>query len=134
MGVPHMLKAADAALRTDAEALALCRRARRLSQAKLRNRAYRAGRFGKRTGRFLPGLAGAIHAAGLTQKQLAAGSGVPRETLSRLETLRRRARLSTARASTKSSFNEVERGGHFAAWEEPELFSQEVRAAFRSMR
>ena len=31
-------------------------------------------------------------------------------------------------------FNEVERGGHFAAWEEPELFSQEVRAAFRSVR
>ena len=31
-------------------------------------------------------------------------------------------------------FNEVERGGHFAAWEEPKLFSDEVRAAFRSMR
>jgi pimeloyl-ACP methyl ester carboxylesterase len=31
-------------------------------------------------------------------------------------------------------FNEVERGGHFAAWEEPELFSSEVRAAFRSVR
>jgi pimeloyl-ACP methyl ester carboxylesterase len=31
-------------------------------------------------------------------------------------------------------FNEVERGGHFAAWEEPELFSTEVRAAFRSLR
>jgi pimeloyl-ACP methyl ester carboxylesterase len=31
-------------------------------------------------------------------------------------------------------FNEVDRGGHFAAWEEPELFSEEVRAAFRSMR
>jgi pimeloyl-ACP methyl ester carboxylesterase len=30
-------------------------------------------------------------------------------------------------------FNEVERGGHFAAWEEPELFSSEVRAAFRSL-
>jgi pimeloyl-ACP methyl ester carboxylesterase len=27
-------------------------------------------------------------------------------------------------------FNEVDRGGHFAAWEEPELFSAEVRAAF----
>ena len=27
-------------------------------------------------------------------------------------------------------FNEVDRGGHFAAWEEPELFSDEVRAAF----
>ena len=31
-------------------------------------------------------------------------------------------------------FNEVDRGGHFAAWEEPELFSEEVRAAFRPLR
>ena len=31
-------------------------------------------------------------------------------------------------------FHEVDRGGHFAAWEEPELFSTEVRAAFRSVR
>ena len=31
-------------------------------------------------------------------------------------------------------FNEVDKGGHFAAWEEPELFTQEVRATFRSMR
>jgi pimeloyl-ACP methyl ester carboxylesterase len=31
-------------------------------------------------------------------------------------------------------FNEVDRGGHFAAWEEPELFSGELRAAFRSVR
>jgi pimeloyl-ACP methyl ester carboxylesterase len=31
-------------------------------------------------------------------------------------------------------FNEADRGGHFAAWEEPELFSAEVRAAFRSLR
>jgi pimeloyl-ACP methyl ester carboxylesterase len=31
-------------------------------------------------------------------------------------------------------FNEVDRGGHFAAWEEPELFSHELRAAFRSLR
>ena len=29
-------------------------------------------------------------------------------------------------------FNEVDRGGHFAAWEEPELFAAEMRAAFRS--
>jgi pimeloyl-ACP methyl ester carboxylesterase len=33
-----------------------------------------------------------------------------------------------------SYFNEADRGGHFAAWEEPELFSSEVRAAFRSLR
>jgi pimeloyl-ACP methyl ester carboxylesterase len=31
-------------------------------------------------------------------------------------------------------FNEVDKGGHFAAWEEPELFSAEMRAAFRSVR
>src|SRR5215831_19244145 len=31
-------------------------------------------------------------------------------------------------------FNEVDRGGHFAAWEEPELFGQELRAAFGSLR
>ncbi len=31
-------------------------------------------------------------------------------------------------------FNEVDRGGHFAAWEEPELFAAEMRAAFKSMR
>jgi pimeloyl-ACP methyl ester carboxylesterase len=31
-------------------------------------------------------------------------------------------------------FNEVDRGGHFAAWEEPELFSAEMRAAFSSVR
>ncbi len=31
-------------------------------------------------------------------------------------------------------FNEVDRGGHFPAWEEPELFSTEVRAAFSALR
>ena len=31
-------------------------------------------------------------------------------------------------------YNEVDRGGHFAAWQEPQLFSDEVRAAFRSLR
>jgi pimeloyl-ACP methyl ester carboxylesterase len=31
-------------------------------------------------------------------------------------------------------FNKAERGGHFAAWEEPELFSSEVRAAFESLQ
>jgi len=31
-------------------------------------------------------------------------------------------------------FNEVDKGGHFAAWEQPELFSQEMRAAFRTLR
>jgi len=31
-------------------------------------------------------------------------------------------------------FNEVDRGNHFAAWQEPELFTNELRAAFRSLR
>ncbi len=31
-------------------------------------------------------------------------------------------------------FNEVEKGGHFAAWEQPQLFTEELRAAFRSLR
>ena len=31
-------------------------------------------------------------------------------------------------------FNEVDRGGHFAAWEQPGLFSEEMRASFRSLR
>jgi pimeloyl-ACP methyl ester carboxylesterase len=31
-------------------------------------------------------------------------------------------------------FNEADKGGHFAAWEEPEVFSSEVRAAFSSLR
>jgi pimeloyl-ACP methyl ester carboxylesterase len=31
-------------------------------------------------------------------------------------------------------FNEAEKGGHFAAWEEPEIFARELRAAFSSLR
>lgn len=31
-------------------------------------------------------------------------------------------------------WNEVDKGGHFAAWEQPELFAAEVRAAFRPLR
>jgi len=31
-------------------------------------------------------------------------------------------------------YNEVDRGGHFAAWEEPQLFCDEMRACFRSLR
>jgi hypothetical protein len=30
--------------------------------------------------------------------------------------------------------NKPARGGHFAAWEEPQLFSEQLRAAFRSLR
>jgi pimeloyl-ACP methyl ester carboxylesterase len=35
---------------------------------------------------------------------------------------------------TLNYFHEAERGGHFAAWEEPELFASELRAAFRPLR
>jgi pimeloyl-ACP methyl ester carboxylesterase len=35
---------------------------------------------------------------------------------------------------TLSYFNEAGRGGHFAAWEEPQLFADEVRAAFKEVR
>jgi pimeloyl-ACP methyl ester carboxylesterase len=35
---------------------------------------------------------------------------------------------------TLTYFHEAERGGHFAAWEEPELFATEIRAAFTSLR
>jgi hypothetical protein len=31
-------------------------------------------------------------------------------------------------------FNGVDKGGHFAAWEVPQLFATEVHAAFRSLR
>jgi pimeloyl-ACP methyl ester carboxylesterase len=34
---------------------------------------------------------------------------------------------------TLAYYNEVDKGGHFAAWEEPELFASEVRAAFSSL-
>ena len=30
-------------------------------------------------------------------------------------------------------YNKVDKGGHFAAWEQPQLFSEEIRAAFRSL-
>ncbi|MBC7880237.1 MAG: epoxide hydrolase [Anaerolineae bacterium] len=33
-----------------------------------------------------------------------------------------------------SYFREVDRGGHFAAWEEPQLFAEQMRAAFRALR
>jgi len=35
---------------------------------------------------------------------------------------------------TLSYFNKADKGGHFAAWEQPQLFSEELRAAFRSLR
>jgi pimeloyl-ACP methyl ester carboxylesterase len=31
-------------------------------------------------------------------------------------------------------YNRLDKGGHFAAWEQPKLFTEEIRAAFRSVR
>jgi pimeloyl-ACP methyl ester carboxylesterase len=35
---------------------------------------------------------------------------------------------------TLTYFHEADRGGHFAAWEEPQLFAEEIRAGFQSLR
>ena len=35
---------------------------------------------------------------------------------------------------TLAYYNEVNKGGHFAAWEEPQIFSEEIRSAFRTLR
>ena len=32
------------------------------------------------------------------------------------------------------TYNRLEKGGHFAAWEQPQLFSEEMRASFKSLR
>ena len=39
-----------------------------------------------------------------------------------------------ARTATSSTSTRLDKGGHFAAWEQPELFAAELRAAFRSLR
>ena len=52
---------------------------------------------------------------------------------SRRDLGRPRSRVETVYADL-AYVNEVDRGGHFAAWEEPELFATEMRAAFRSLR
>jgi hypothetical protein len=31
-------------------------------------------------------------------------------------------------------YNKVDKGGHYAAWEQPQLFSEEIRAGFKSLR
>ena len=40
----------------------------------------------------------------------------------------------SAAPPVRHDFNEVDKGGHFAAWEQPQRFSQEMRAAFRTLR
>ena len=52
-----------------------------------------------------------------------------------LKTLRGAPRSWTERAYPKLIYyNRVDKGGHFAAWEQPQLFSDEIRVAFRSLR
>src|SRR5688500_13000477 len=50
------------------------------------------------------------------------------------EILRPQERWAQRAFPTLSYFNEVDRGGHFAMWEYPELFATELRAAFKSVR
>jgi len=45
-----------------------------------------------------------------------------------------RVRPIRAREPVPTSPLAVDRGGHFAAWEEPELFTTEIRAAFKPLR
>jgi hypothetical protein len=51
-----------------------------------------------------------------------------------LDDLRRRINATRWPDPNLIYFNEVDRGNHFAAWQEPELFTTELRAAFRSLR
>lgn len=50
------------------------------------------------------------------------------------EVLRAQERWARKAFPTLNYFNEVDKGGHFAMWEYPELFAVELRAAFRSLR
>jgi pimeloyl-ACP methyl ester carboxylesterase len=52
----------------------------------------------------------------------------PDEVIRAQETWARRA------FPTLTYFHEADRGGHFPAWEHPELFASELRAAFKSLR
>ena len=42
--------------------------------------------------------------------------------------------LGPAGCSLQINVHKIDKGGHFAAWEQPELFSSELRAAFQSLR
>jgi pimeloyl-ACP methyl ester carboxylesterase len=42
--------------------------------------------------------------------------------------------LTVAEVAAELHCSEPTKGGHFAAWEQPQLFSEEVRAGFRSLR
>ena len=42
--------------------------------------------------------------------------------------------LTNTGASSAWLYNKVEKGGHFAAWEQPDVFASELRAAFKPLR
>ena len=67
--------------------------------------------------RYLDRIAGDAHAETLVRERLA-------QAVQRLHRL----------CSNLIYFNHLDKGGHFAAWEEPALFVQEVRAAFKTLR
>ena len=92
----------------------------------LTNTAASAGRLYWETGGRSPALAGEQKTAEIALP--VAITVFPGESYRAPETWARRAYRNLI------YFHEVDRGGHFAAWEQPELFSAEVRAAFRSLR
>ena len=61
--------------------------------------------------------------------------GVPLATMQELARYYQAPRSWTERAYQKLIYyNKADQGGHYAAWEQPELFSQEIRAGLRPLR
>jgi len=59
----------------------------------------------------------------------------PQPSKTAIPTHKRRSQSWTERAYPKLIYyNKLDKGGHFAAWEQPELFTTELRAAFKSLR
>jgi hypothetical protein len=68
-------------------------------------------------------------------KPPAAGVAIPVAVSAFPDELYQAPRSWTERAYPKLVYyNKLDKGGHFAAWEQPELFSSELRAAFQSLR
>ena len=92
----------------------------------------------------MPSIEGLAEASGLTraellQRGLAAGlavgaAGVLADGASGATPKAPHAADGLAKATGIHKYDKPARGAHFAAWEEPELFAGEVRAAFRSLR
>jgi hypothetical protein len=62
------------------------------------------------------------------------GVTVPPLSASSQEGSTRRRGAGPSRPTNLIYFNELDRGNHFAAWQEPDLFTTEIRAAFTSLR